>query len=288
MRKQANQIPNPNSHYILVRTKRQEERDRREKKGVLHLPNSAVFMTRNLQHGEIVKIGGKAHAAFPEMKAGQTALVHHFVQAESEAAAKDEHLVHQDDIYNYYVVTVYMVAGKNAELYGIFDGEKIIPNPLFIFLTYIEPGSLDHNLEAMIAQSMTETSGGLLTFKKWNETREDKEQRMAELKARVESLSKSGNEKEHIRQEIQKIEDEMNKISAEINKRYFKPYQIAAFNPAFSEAFEYPVEVGDTIYTLEIASQTTIEFMGVEYRVVSTKIDYLAGIVTKQFEPELL
>jgi hypothetical protein len=270
-------IPKPNGHYILIRTSRQEEKDRREKKGSIYLPASQIFMTRNLQHGEVIDIGALAQKKFPEVRIGHTLLVHHFVQAESELEAKDEHLVHQDETFNYYVVTVDQIAGKTAEAYAVWDGEKLITNPYYVFLNYDAPVALDSDLDAL-AGKMNVSASGLLTFGTWVESREDKEKKLAVIKMEVEALSRSGTHKEHVAKGIKEKEVQMDRISAEINGKYFAPYTVAAFNQQLKDDFDGQLEVGSVLYVLEFAAQTTIEFFGKEYRVVKVSDAYIGAL----------
>lgn len=272
-------IPTPNGHYILIRTSRQEEIERKERKGSIYLPSSQIFMTRNLQHGEVVSIGEKAHKYFPEVKVGHTLLVHHFVQAENEQAAKDEHLVHQDEKYNYYVVSVYQIAGKTAEAYAAWDGEKLIPNPYYIFLEFDPPVSMDMDIDTMIAKSMQISKSGILTFNQWHETREDKEAKMAQLKMEIDGLSKSGVNKSHIKEAIQEKEQKLERLSAEINGKYFGAFTVAAFHESLNESFQNKMKVGSVVYVWTIAAQTTIEFFGKEYRVVKADDKYIGCLI---------
>ncbi len=273
-------IPKPNGHYILIKTSRAEEKERKEKKGSIYLPSSQIFMTRNLQHGEVVSIGDKAQKAFPEVKVGHTLLVHHFVQAENEQSSKDEHLVYQDKKFNYYVVSVYQIAGKTAEAYATWDGEKLMPNPYYIFLEYDPPVTMDMDVETMIAKSMTVSASGILTFKDWTESREVKEEKMAQLKMEIDGLTKSGTNKPHIIEAIKEKEQRLNILSDQINGKYFAPYTVAAFNPALNESFNGQMKVGSTIYVWSIAAQTTIEFFGKEYRVVKATDQYIGCLIT--------
>lgn len=278
-------IPKPHTHYVMIKTSRQQERERREKSGILYIPNSAVYMTRNLQHGEIVGIGDKAKQFFPELENGQTLLVHHFVQAENEANAKDEHLVHQDEEFNYYVVTVYEIAGKNSEAYATVtkDG-RIIASPVYVLMDYVQPfnENTDVNDEDALQRNMHVSTGGIITFKDWKESREDKEEKMEKMKIEIENLSKSGNEKDHIRKGILDRQAQMDRISSDLNKREFVKYTVAAFHPSLADEFDEDLKVGSTIYVLNMAAQTTISFMGKEYRVVPAKINYLGGITRSE------
>jgi hypothetical protein len=236
-------------------------------------------MMYNMQAGEIMAIGSKAREYFPEAQVGQTLLVHHFVEGESESEAKEDHLVHQDDEYNYYVVACYDFHRKGNETYGAWDGEKIIPNKDYIFLEVPmpkEPVTADDYINSAIQK----TSGGILTFSKWNESRESKAQKMQRLKSEIESLSRSGISKPHIARGIQEKERELESLSLDINSRQYEPHTIAAFNSSLQEEFfpEADIRTGSTVFMLNIATQTQIEFNNKKYIVAKTS--YIGGINT--------
>src|SRR5688572_8388468 len=127
-------IPKPFNPYFLVRTERIKEKEAKTKIGSLYVSEGEALMQFNLSSAEIVDISEKAAAYFPEAKIGHQLLMHHFVLDVNEFAAREDHLVHQDDTYNYYVVTAYEHNGKGSECYGVWDGEKIIPNREYVFL----------------------------------------------------------------------------------------------------------------------------------------------------------
>lgn len=266
----VNNIPRPMSSYFLIKLPRKKEKDAKEKIGSIYIPVNEALMQYNLPSGEIVAIGEKAAEYFPEAKVGHQLLLHHFVQGMGENEAKADTLVHQDDEFNYYVVTAFEHNGKGVEAYGVWDGEKIIPNKDYVFLS-TEKVNHDLPYDEMVNQSLEVTESGLLVFKEWEETRESKESRQNMLKKEVEDLSKSGTHKEHIQKAIAMKEMEMGAISQEINKKKYKEFRIAFANPELSEWFGRPVGTGDKIATLNIAAYTKFEFMGEEYIVSKTK-----------------
>jgi hypothetical protein len=270
-------LPKPFNPYFLVRTERVKEKESKTKIGSLYVSEVEALMQYNLASAEIVDISEKAAKYFPEAKIGHQLLMHHFVIDVNESASREDHLVHQDDIYNYYVVTAYEHHGKGVECYGVWDGEKIIPNKDFVFLVdeaISTPGAgLQEALDAALEKSQT----GLFLFKEWKESREDKEQKQASLKMQVESLSKSGVKKSHIQQAIREKEMEMESIGKDINKQKYQSYSVVFANPELSEWFGRPICAGDTLAILNIAAQTKLKFMGKEYIVCKSK--YIACLL---------
>lgn len=273
-------LPKPYNPYFLVRTERIKEKESKTKIGSLYVSEVEALMQYNLSSAEIIDISPKAATYFPEAKIGHQLLMHHFVLDVNEAAAREDHLVHQDDVYNYYVVTAFEHNGKGAECYGIWDGEKIIPNKDFVFLE--NDTALTDQLppEEAIDAAIKKTESGLFIFKEWRESREDKEQKQADLKKEVESLSKSGVHKPHIQQAIKEKEKAMEAIGNEINRQKYQSYTVAFANKQLSEWFNKPIVAGDILAILNIAAQTRFKFMNKEYIVCKT--NYIACLFDKQ------
>lgn len=276
-------IPRPVPQYFLIRIKRQEGSQKKQSIGSIIIPQTHTFMMYNMQAGEVVGIGRKAHEYFPEVQEGHTLLVHHFVEGASESEAREDHLVHQDEDYNYYVVSCFEVIGKSIskrnETYGVWDGEKIIPNKDYIFLE-VPPINAPVTADEYINSAINKTASGIFTFKKWEQSRESKAEKMQRLKSEIESLSKSGISKPHITQGIQEREAELEALSLDINARKYECHTIAAFNPILKEGLSQyaDLRIGGKIYILNIAAQTQIEFNDKKYIVAQT--EYIGGINT--------
>ncbi len=264
-------LPKPFNPYFLVRTERVKEKEAKTKIGSLYVSEGEALMQYNLSSAEIVDISEKAASYFPEAKIGHQLLIHHFVIDVNEDASREDHLVHQDEIHNYYVVAAYEHNGKGTECYGVWDGEKIIPNKEFVFLQLDTVAANDLPPEDAIDAALQKSETGLFLFKEWRESREDKEAKQARLKTEVESLSKSGTHKQHIQQAIREKEIEMEAIGGDINKKKYQSYCVAFANKELSEWFNREVSTGDTLAILNIAAQSKIKFNGIEYIVCKTK-----------------
>lgn len=273
----------PTPPYILIRISRKKQEQKKSKIGSILIPENARFLMYNMQAGEIMAIGQAAGAFFPEMKVGHTALIHHFVEGEDETSAREDHLIHQDDSYNYYVVTCYEFYRKGNETYGVWDGEKIIPNKEYIFL---EPPIKDDptSPDEYINSALSKTQSGLLLFNNWTESRETKTEKMQRLKKEVESLSRSGISQPHIKKGIEEKEAELSRMSLDINTKKYEHYTIAAFNPELKKHFheDADIEVGSKIWVLNIAAQTEIDFNGKKY--IVAKASYIGGAGMSPYE----
>lgn len=246
------------------------------------IPDTIKYMAYNMQCGEIVGIGSFAAKHFPEAKIGMTLIIHHFVESETEADAKVDHLVHQEDGYNYYVVTCTEHNGKMNETYGVWDGEKIIPNRDYIFLKLPEKPSAAVGFDDVPKVEMEVSEGGILLFKEWEESREEKEARQTELKKQTQNLALSGTHKDHIQKGIAEKEIEMAKISEDINRKRYLPFKVAYYHPSLLQNYSTINSIGpeDDVYVLNIAAQTTVQFNGAEY--IVSKTNYVGGIKLKE------
>lgn len=250
----------PTTPYFIVKVSIKQEQLKKEKIGSFYVAPSETFMAYNTQCGEITAIGSGAAEYFPQAKIGHMLIMHHFVQGLNTEAAREDHLVHQDDEYRYYVVAAYDHNGKANETYGVWDGSRIIPNKDYVFL---KPKTYN--------QTIKERESGVLVFDEWHESREDKETKMNALKSESQSLAKSGTNKDHIRKGISEKEQEMSKMSVALNKQEYVLYKVAYANPKLSEGFQRTIQEDDQLYVLNLAASTIVEFMGTEYIVTKTK-----------------
>lgn len=255
----------PTKAYFLVKISKKAQRERLEKTGIFYNPSN-VYMTRNMQSGEIVAIGTKACEVFPEAKIGETLIFHHFVEGDAES--RKDSLIFEDELYNYYVISAYEQNGKATEVYGVWNGEKLTPHPEFLFLEKAKPHAHDLPNDEFINQAMEmhgdKDKGGFFIFKEYKNTREDNTQKLSRLKAEIQNLSKM-QLNDNIKIAIEEKEKECEMIGREMNKRTYLPYTIAAANKILSEWFDMPVTKGDIIYCMNMACQTEIEFMDKTY-----------------------
>lgn len=265
----------PMPPYFLIRISRAAQRAKREKIGIIHISPKETFMVYNVQYGEIMAVGKKAAEYFPEAKIGHTLICHHFVQDTSDHEAKVNHLVHQDETYNYYVVTAYEVPGKKNETFGVWDGEKIIPNKDYVFLEPEKPAITWKTPDDYINSAMQKTQSGLLIFNEWKDNKESKIQKMQKLKAEIGSLCKTGMSNPTARQMVINKEAELEKLSADINTRRYEPYTVVAAPKVLSEMFGVPITAGKEIYIISNAAEMGIEVMGKNYRIAKVDVKYI-------------
>jgi hypothetical protein len=258
----------PMPAYFVVRIPRDKQKERKDKIGSIYLHPNYVYMTRNMQCGEIVSIGRDAQQIFPEAQVGQTLLFHHFVEG-----FNNDFLVDTDDDYGYFVVTACSHNGQNNQAYGVWTGKEIIPNQDYIFLSPVPPPEvpttgqhLNHNLAT--------SEGGIVVFQDWKDSKGSKMAKMAELKKEIEHLCKS-KMTDQIKKVIEMKEAEAAAIRKEVFKQRFELYIVEAINPLFNmevaKIFGTWVLVGEKVYMLNIACETIVEFNKKEFIVAKTQ-----------------
>lgn len=258
-------LPTPINPYFLIKIDKKKQMAKGQKIGRFWLP-VVEGMHNNVQCGEIVSISEKAHENFPEAQIGHLLLIHHMVESMDINDAREDHWVDEDEDYNYYVVTPIHHNGKRNEVYGVWDGEKIIMHPYFLLLEADKPINGATAVDDFINQAVKESTGGLLVFKEWRESREEKTERIKRIKEEVQNLGDKNKLTPQLKAELSRKEEEMAKISLEINTDAYAPYKLVASNPLLSEWFNKRLGPGDTIYCQAKATQTMIDFMGIEYR----------------------
>ena len=263
----------PMPPFFFIRIPKKEQVARREKLGSLYLPFNKIYMTRERQYGEIIAIGADAAREFPEAKIGMILIHHHFVTGkEMEGTEDNTHLFHEDKTYKYYTVTAFSINGRANETYGVYDGHKIITHPTFIFLEPDKPAVNNLSPDQFISSATKKEKSGLILFKNWNDDRKTIYDRIEFLKNEITQLCKTP-PSDILNKLIESKEREMEALAKKMNKPRYEEYTVAASNPLIEKWFNTKINSGDKIYCLNIASKTTIEFMGKEYRVV--KITYI-------------
>lgn len=249
-------IPLP--HYFIVKINIEKQKDRKDKIGALYVHVSHTHMQRNLQEGEVVAIGSIASKKFPEAKIGDTLLIHHFVEG---ADSEKSNLIFSDTEYNYYNVTADEYNGHRNETYGIWDGEKVIPHPDFIF---IAPEVKEKEISAdEFIDRNTKQVGSLILFTNWEETREEREAKAQQITSEIKNMSKGKSMSDSTKRGLNEKQDEAGKITASLNKKEYRPYKVAFSHPK--------TKAKETVYALSLAAQLELEVKGKNYIVMQTK-----------------
>lgn len=240
--------------FFIIRIDKQKQKETREFDGQLAISPNYVFMQHETQNGEIVSIGSTAKGLFPKAKEGDILLFHHFVTGKGiEDREASPHLIHSDENYNYYNVTVVSYNGERNLTYGVWDGEKITPHKDFVFLEVVEN------------ESEVVENDSLVEIKNWSESRDKKGDRMKEIKNTIVELTKSAANAD-LKAEIEKREKTMNKISKEVNKKQIEVYKVA-----------YSKEPINEVGILNIACNTKILFLNKEYIIAPTKYAFFSA-----------
>lgn len=255
--------------YILIRIDRQLQKDKKERLGAIILAPDHTYMQYNMQCGEIIDIGERAARDFPEAKIGDTAIVHHFVEGEDDNDSKENYLVETDETYNYYVVTPCKIPGKNVDIYGVWDGEKIIPHKDYIFLSPDPKMKVPDTPDEYINSAIQKTEGGIFVFSDWKETYEDITAKMEKIKAQIKEISVNLN-LPGVREAVFRMEEELEELSRRANKVTCSPYTVEYASDEVSIWFNRQVSTGDQLFIKNINAQTHVDFMNKKYRIATT------------------
>lgn len=268
----------PMPDYFLVRCSKEEQQKLKEKTGILYNPTGHEYMVYNMEWGEIMGIGSRVAKVMPEAKIGHDLIFHHFVQGMNDKDSRESHLIHWDDLYNYYVVTAYRFNGKRNETYGIWDGKQIIPHPDFVFLKQAEAKKESYKTpDDYINAALKKTKSGILIFDKWKDSRETLEARTQQIKKDNENLAISGTHKPQVRTQMLRNEEQMTKISMEINKVECLPQEVAYANESLSKGFISKTKVSDgtILYIDKRATEKIVTFKGKKY--IVAPVEYVCG-----------
>lgn len=262
-------------HYFIVKINAEKQKERKEKIGSLYLHASHTFMQRNMQQGIIVAIGSIAAKQFPQARINDTLIMHHFVEGSERDGGN---FILEENGENYYFVTACEYKGHRCEAYSIFRENKIIPHPDFIFIEeeQIEEGDVDlkelgEEIGIPVKEAMTTSSGGLLLFSHWEETRESKENKATVLLNEIKQGSKGRSISDSAKRGFDEKQNEAGRITASLNKPRYVPYRLLFFNPKLQKSFDNILESGNKIYCNNQAAQTVVEFNCKKYIVVNTK-----------------
>jgi len=249
----------PLPHYFIIKIDIQKQKERKEKigKGILFSHVNEVFMQRNMQCGEVVAIGKIAGEKFKEVKLGHILIIHHLAEGSDR---EKSNFIYSDEKFNYYNVTAGEFNGHRNETYGVFDGEKIIPHPDFIFIEK-EEISQEVAPDKLIEQK-TKKVGSLILFDNWTESREQKEAKAKQITEEIKNQSKGKSMRDDVKIALSEKQNEAGKITESLNKKEYLSNKIFASNPELKK---------EKVYSLNIASQLSVQFMDKEYIIVDRK-----------------
>jgi hypothetical protein len=237
----------PLSPNFLIKVLKEEEMNKREMDGSLYLHPNFVWLTRNTQCGIIEGISPEANKQLPEAMIGDMLLVHHFVQRSHETKSdNDKFLAYEDEQYKYYNVVSKEIPGSNNMTYGVYRNGEIIPHPQYVFL-----------------EKEIENKDG------WYQTPEEIFAKLEEIKNFITYRTKNGLTEETIMQ-VKKKEAEMMELNLSLQTKEYLPYKIAFANKSLG------LENGSIVFALNIATQTIVNYNGIDYRVCDTK--YLGAV----------
>jgi hypothetical protein len=246
-----------NRRHFLVKINKCQQAERRGKINDLFFSNpNNVFMTRNMQYGEIVMVGSAGwpspvketidsngnktgewidwHASeyLPQAWIGDDLLFHHSIEGTMDdrgggdarqAYERDKHILFEDEVDRYYMV-------HYSQVYGVVkkDG-TIFTSPDWIFGKPYEPPKPEGVEVDEHGRELVQNESGLFLFEGYQQSDSEKLQHLDRLKKETQWLSKTnpGDDDHKKREIVESLTDktrEMERISREMNKSRLMPF----------------------------------------------------------------
>lgn len=255
-----------NPNVAIIKLKREDQINHREKIGGMYLSQQHVFLKQNLQHGEVVLIGEYVKKLFTNIEVGDTLLFHHFIEGTMQDKNKLNQLLNSkflvddsDPVYRFYMV-------PKEQIYAVSSFGTIETVPSLIFGQMIE--SIQE--EAM--------DGNMVVINNYKKERDLVDQKLEALKKEAMELSKYSKGNIEVIKKIQALEGEMASITNSLNRKVFKPFHISATNkemPNFADNLAWYSFVGE--------KPTTIDFEGNTFSILHCK--HIGYVTPKQLHP---
>ena len=257
--------------YFLIRVNIQEQKEKKEKIGRFYTSPDHQYMIYNMEWGEVIGIGEKAHKDFPEVRVGDTLIYHHFVQNESKKKAQEKHLIHEDETYYYYTVTSSSFNGRRNETYGAVIEGEIVPHPDFVFLDVDAPKERHASSDNFEKAKMSVSAGGILLFNEWQISEDEMSDKMQKLKAEASRMAKNGMQKDGVAEAVLRKEEEMEMMSRELNKVKILPYILKYSHPSLSTILKTNLKKEELLYIESRAAATIISVKEKKFRIAPVK-----------------
>lgn len=246
---------NINPNFFLVKIAKEDKKNKKMSDGLLHLSPNFIFGTRSMQCGEIVSIGKIAHLVMPMAKVGGTLVFSWKVEFAGEDEDGNENinmaLVEQDDLFNYYTVTISEYKGRQAETFAYFNGKTIITHPSYVILKE----------EKEDTNKVVESKSGLFLFQNYKMSVSELQQKIDFNIQKIYSLSNSVYSFERETMEaIEKLENENLQLSEEMQgKEKYEQYTVSYSNPLLD------FKQNDRVYAWNIMCLEKVEINKIEY-----------------------
>lgn len=224
-------IKTANPNFFIVRIDKKAQKEHKEGTGLIKRAATFTFGRGGMQHGEIVSIGKLAQFVIPRAMVGGTLYFSWKVEFNGEDASKPNlALVHEDETYNYYTVTVSEYKSRASETYAYEDERGIITHPSYILLAE----------KPKEEQKISVSAGGILTYDTYKPSDDEIRWKIQFNTNHIHSLSVTHasllqtreSESYPIKQYMQRLEQE-NKYLTELlqGKEMVEDYTVAYCNP---------------------------------------------------------
>jgi hypothetical protein len=252
---------NINPNFFLVKIAKEDKKKKKMSDGLLHLSPNFIFGTRSMQCAEIVSIGKMAHLVMPMAKVGGTLVFSWKVEFAGEDEDGNENinmaLVEQDNLFNYYTVTISEYKGRQSETFAYFDGQTITTHPSYVILKEVKEDT----------NKVIESKSGLFLFHNYKMSVSELQQKIDSNIKKIYSIANSVYSFERETSEaIERLENENLRLSEEMQgKEKYEKYTVSYSNPLLD------FQDNDTVYAWNIMCLEKVEINNIEYIVTLAK-----------------
>lgn len=250
-----------------------------EKKLELENPEQLRDMRHNLQFGELLDMGSDAAVSFPHAKKGDILLFHHSVEykprTENDNFYNDYHLIDHDKKGNEIRIVDY-----EYEVLGVLKMKPkphIIPHPRWVFCHY----------QIQKASIQMDSKTGLWLPDQWHQTVEELNDKLEELKARIQEITSSTIMKEResesnykelslIRETVKLINQERKRLTKKIHSPRLVDVTVLFYNKESTAKLGYDLVAGDKVIC-DFHSLYPLDIMGVCYSLA--RVGSIEGVI---------
>lgn len=256
-------------NFFLIRIDKEKQKEykyRASGSSLIYQPQTAIFHSKNMEHGEIVQIGDRIlanpefYGAFDNCKIGDTLITHWSVETTPP--------IDEDEKYYYYVV-------QESNVRGYFDGETITPHPRYVFLKNEDAIDWVGEYDGFFNEKIKKTESGLILIADWKDSELGITHKKEFIRAKIMELSRSRRTPD-VQAEIERLGAEEIALNKDTKKSIWLPYKVAFSSKTLNRDCGTEVKEDDILFCLNKAAQYICNFQNKPYKYIICPTDYVA------------
>lgn len=269
------QIKSANPNFFVVKINKELQLQNKEGNSIIKRAATYTFGKGGMQHGEIISIGKLAKLIIPQAKIGGFLLFSWKVEyVPQESKKPNMALIHEDEEYNYYTITISEFKRRDCDCYAYFDNEIFITHPSFVII---------HPKEET-AQEIIQRESGIYCYNNWRMTEDEIMYKINQNTQHIYSLSITHasllqtreSESYPIKRYMQALEEENRRLSELIHgKEVVEEYTVAFCNPI------HKFKKGDVVFGYNIFFLQPITINDKNYFIGKQKFVYARKLKVK-------